>query len=56
MLFGESFAALAPLNIIRGRTFAKSFSVYTETENGKIDDNGRMLSRSIKRWNGKLYR
>ena len=56
MLFGESHASLAPLNIIRGGTFAKSFSVYTDSENGKIDDNGRTLSRITKRWDGRLYR
>jgi hypothetical protein len=55
-LFGDPPPNLAPLNIIRRGTFAKSFSVYTETENGKIDDNGRMLSRSTKRWNGRIYR
>ena len=54
--FGDPPPNLAPLNIIRRGTFAKSFSVYTETENGKIDDNGRMLSRTTKRWNGRIYR
>jgi hypothetical protein len=56
MLFDNPPAALAPLNIIRAHTFAKSFSVYTDVEHGKIEDNGRTLSRQIKRWNGKLYR
>jgi hypothetical protein len=56
LLFGDPPPNLAPLNIIRRGTFAKSFSVYTDSENGRIDDNGRTLSRSIKRWNGKLYR
>jgi len=56
MLFGNPPPTTAPLNIIRDRTFAKSFSVYTEDERGKIEDNGRMLSRTIKRWNGKIYR
>jgi hypothetical protein len=56
LLFGDPPPNLAPLNIIRRGTFANSFSVYTETENGKIDDNGRMLSRSTKRWNGRIYR
>lgn len=56
LLFGNPPSSLAPLNIIRSGTFAKSFSVYTDSENGKIDDNGRTLSRTIRRWNGKLYR
>ena len=56
LLFGDPPASVAPLNIIRRGTFAKSFSVYTDSENGKIDDNGRTLSRTIRRWNGKLYR
>jgi hypothetical protein len=56
LLFGDPQPTLAPLNIIRRGTFAKSFSVYTETDNGKIDDNGRMLSRTTKRWNGRIYR
>ena len=56
MLFGDPSPATAPLNIIARGTFAKSFNVYTEDERGKIEDNGRTLSRKIKRWNGKLYR
>lgn len=56
LLFGNPPPGLAPLNIIRRGTLAKSFSVYTDSENGKIDDNGRTLSRTIRRWNGKLYR
>ena len=56
LLFGNPPPSRAPLNIIRTGTFAKSFSVYTDSENGKIDDNGRTLSRTIRRWNGKLYR
>ncbi|HKS09228.1 MAG TPA: hypothetical protein VJS13_06730 [Pyrinomonadaceae bacterium] len=56
LLFGNPPPALAPLNIIRRGTLAKSFSLYTDSENGKIDDNGRTLSRTIRRWNGKLYR
>ncbi|HKV37453.1 MAG TPA: hypothetical protein VJP89_24130 [Pyrinomonadaceae bacterium] len=56
LLFGNPPPDLAPLNIIRYGSLAKSFSVYTDSENGKIDDNGRTLSRTIRRWNGKLYR
>jgi hypothetical protein len=35
---------------------APSFSIYIDDANGKIDDNGRTLSRKILRWNGKMYR
>lgn len=56
LLFGDPPSSLAPLNIIRRGTFAKSFTVYTDSENGKIDDNGRTLARTTRRWNGKLYR
>lgn len=48
MPFNDGPGNAGPLNIIRRQAFARSFSVYT--------DNGRRLSRSIKRWNGKLYR
>lgn len=45
-----------PLNIVRGHSLAPSFSLYIDDANGKIDDNGRTLSRKILRWNGKMYR
>jgi hypothetical protein len=48
MLFNDVPGNASPLNIIRRQTFARSFSVYTH--------NGRRLSRSIKRWNGKHFR
>jgi hypothetical protein len=53
MLFNS---AAAPLKIARGQTLAPSFTLYSDDPNGKIDDNGRTLSRKILRWNGKLYR
>jgi hypothetical protein len=53
MLFNETSA---PLKIVRGQTLAPSFSIYIDDANGKIDDNGRTLSRKILRWNGKMYR
>lgn len=56
MLFGDMPAASAPLAILRGHSLAKSFSIYLDDSNGKIDDNGRTLSRKILRWNGKVYR
>jgi hypothetical protein len=52
MLFNTS----AALKIVRGRTLAQSFSIYIDDANGKIEDNGRTLSRKILRWNGKMYR
>ena len=55
MLFNETGAS-APLKIVRGQTLAPSFSIYIDDANGKIDDNGRTLSRKILRWNGKVYR
>lgn len=56
MLFGEMPAASEPLKIVRGRTLARSFNIYIDNPNGKIDDNGRTLSRKILRWNGTAYR
>lgn len=55
MLFNETGAS-APLKIVRGQTLAPSFSIYIDDANGKIDDNGRTLSRKTLRWNGKIYR
>ena len=49
-------SASPPLKIVRGQALAPSFSIYVDDENGKIDDNGRKLSRKILRWNGKVYR
>ena len=34
----------------------RDFIVYIDDANGKIDDNGRTLSRKVLRWNGKVYR
>jgi hypothetical protein len=56
MLFNDTAAGSAPLAIVRGRALARSFSVYLDDANGKIDDNGRTLSRKTLRWNGKVYR
>jgi hypothetical protein len=57
MLFGDSWGFAAPLRVIRaGGTLAPSFTIYEDDENGRVDDNGRKLSRRILRWNGKMYR
>jgi hypothetical protein len=55
MMFGAT-PATTPLKIIRGHSLAPSFIIYVDSENGKIDDNGRKLSRQILHWNGKTYR
>jgi len=55
MLFAAT-PAITPLKIIRGHTLSPSFMIYIDSDNGKIDDNGRKLSRKILRWNGKTYR
>ena len=43
------------LKIFNGNRMAPSFSAYEEDEGGKIDDNGRKLSRIVYRWNGRFY-
>lgn len=55
MLFNAT-PATTPLKIIRGHSLSPSFMIYVDSENGKIDDNGRTLARKILRWNGKIYR
>jgi hypothetical protein len=55
MMFGAT-PATTPLKIMRGHSLAPNFIIYVDNENGKIDDNGRKLSRQILRWNGKTYR
>jgi hypothetical protein len=54
MLFGARGAE--PLKIVRGNTLAPNFVIYVDSENGKIDENGRTLSRKVLRWNGNGYR
>lgn len=56
MLFNDVRAAAAPLKVIQGQSLARSFIIYVDDANGKIDDNGRTLSRKILRWNGNVYR
>jgi len=55
MRFNERFAT-APLKVFFGHSLAATFNIYEDNENGKIDDNGRKLSRRLLRWNGKMYR
>lgn len=54
MLFNAG-PSTTPLKIIRGRSLSPSFMIYEDDSNGKIDDNGRSLSRKILRWNGNIY-
>ena len=56
MLFNESRAAATPLKVIQGQSLARSFIIYVDDPNGKIDDNGRTLSRKVLRWNGSVFR
>ena len=56
MLFNDVRAAATPLKVIQGQSLARSFVIYVDDANGKIDDNGRTLSRKILRWNGNVYR
>ncbi|HET6980034.1 MAG TPA: hypothetical protein VFI24_27120 [Pyrinomonadaceae bacterium] len=55
MLFNAT-PAITPLKIIRGQSLAPSFMIYSDSERGRIDDNGRALERKILRWDGKTYR
>ena len=45
-----------PLKVIQGKSLARIFSIYVDDPNGKMDDNGRTLSRKVLRWNGRVYR
>ena len=56
MLFNETRAAATPLKVIQGQSLARSFIIYIDDANGKIDDNGRTLTRKVLRWNGSVYR
>ena len=55
MLFNERFGH-GPLRVFLGHSLAPTFTIYEDDENGKVDDNGRKLSRRLLRWNGKMYR
>jgi len=53
MLFNDT---VEPLQVLRAHSLTQSFVIYVDDAKGKIDDNGRSLSRKVLRWNGKLYR
>lgn len=54
MLFNAT-PATTPLRVVHDQSLSPSFIIYIDNEKGKIDDNGRTLSRKILRWNGKFY-
>jgi len=56
MLLSDSRTAAEPLKVIQGQSLARSFIIYVDDANGKIDDNERTLSRKVLRWNGKVFR
>jgi hypothetical protein len=56
MLLSDARSAAEPLKLIQGQSLARSFIIYVDDANGKIDDNGRTLSRKVLRWNGSVYR
>jgi hypothetical protein len=56
MLLSDARPAAEPLKVIQGQSLARSFIIYVDDANGKIDDNGRTLSRKVLRWNGNVYR
>jgi hypothetical protein len=56
MLLSDSRPASEPLKVIQGQSLARSFIIFVDDANGKIDDNGRTLSRKVLRWNGNIYR
>ncbi len=43
------------MKIVSGNRLARTFNIYRDDPNGKIDDNGRTLRRVIYRWNGQFY-
>ena len=43
------------LNIIRGNKFAKSFSIYSEDTEGNLETPRGKMSRSVLKWNGRVY-
>jgi hypothetical protein len=45
----------AEMKVIQRGRLAPSFSVYQETDQGKIDANGRKVRRIVYRWNGRFY-
>jgi hypothetical protein len=56
MLLSDSRPASEPLKVIQGQSLVRSFIIFVDDANGKIDDNGRTLSRKLLRWNGNIYR
>ena len=45
----------AGMEIVRGQRLAKTFNIYRDDPDGRIDDDGRTLKRVAYRWNGQFY-
>ncbi len=45
----------AEMEIVRENRLAKTFNIYQDDPDGKIDDNGRTLRRVAYRWDGQFY-
>lgn len=45
----------AALAIVRGNRLARTFNIYEDDAEGKIDDNGRTLRKIVYRWNGRFF-
>ena len=61
MLFGtpEEFDMpdeAGEIKVIRNHHLAKTISIYVDDADGKIEDNGRKLTRTVLTWNGKVYK
>jgi hypothetical protein len=61
MLFGtpEDFdlpADAGEIKVFRNHRLAKTISLYADDTDGKIEDNGRKLTRTVLTWNGKVYK
>jgi len=49
-------ADASEIKVIRNHHLAKTISIYTDDADGKIEDNGRKLTRTVLTWNGKVYK
>jgi len=58
ILLSEPYGPELPtqLQLIENHRLTKSFSIYSEDSEGKIDDNGRKLTKTVLTWNGKVYK
>lgn len=49
-------ADASEITVIRNGRLAKKISVYVDDPDGKIEANGRTLTRTVLTWNGKVYK